>query len=474
MFKGTFTLKFLYFQLLLKLKVVTVFIKRVLSYKNAWEELNKNNYNELCDFLLAINFNVDRELKSYTAKKRANEYMKCCLDIRTRLYHSSWSEDFNPSIDSIFSDRVGYDRGLGHIKNGVSIKNHIDDEKTLLWLMKDIKDGFYLKNIGIGIEFTLDSIFLEKRVSDFDKTHNILQGYLRPSLEVPFLIFELSIEEYEIEVISIRSDDIEIERSIEFKPEHYQAGLGILSYFGTVMRKKYPEQNAKVRIEQDDNTVRLVVESVNGDKEIIEHAFDEFGLVIHGDMQPENFYDNHLDVAELKTKLGIFETELKFQHQLIKMKEHRIDELEKDKMFLKDTISQALVRPNAPIYITNQQHYSQSTVINHKAEFSTSNDELEELIDLVDSDALKNRLATIQNALEVSRNADQSEEVKDSSGMKKLAKFLKEANEVGTEANSFATKSGEALGLIKNLGKRYNRIAEWCGMPVIPSIFVKE
>lgn len=451
--------------------MVAVFIKRVLSYKNAWEELNNKNHNELCDFLSAINFEIDREISSYTAKKRDSEYMKCCLEIRNRLNMSSWSEDFNSRIDSLFYNRVGYSDGLGHIKNGVSLKNHIDDEKTLIWLMKGIKEGFYLKNINIGIEFTLDSIFRENHVSDFDKTHSILQSYLRPSLEVPFLIFELSTEEYEIEVINIRYIDIKIERSIEFKPEHYQAGLGILNYFGTVMRKKYPEQNAKVRIEQDDNTVRLVVESVNGDKEIIERAFDEFGLVIHGDMQPENFYDNYLDVAELKTKLGTFESELKFQYQLVEMKENRIIELEKDKEFLKNVIGEALVRPSSPIYITNQLHNTQSTIINHKAEFTKSNDDLEDLIDLADSEALKNRLATIQNALEVNRNADQPEEVKDSSGMKKLAKFLKDVNEVGNEAYALTEKGGKALELIKSLGRAYNTLAQWCGMSTIPPVF---
>ena len=58
--------------------------------------------------------------------------------------------------------------------------------------------------------------------------------------------------------------------------------------------------------------------------------------------------------------------------------------------------------------------------------------------------------------------------------MKKLAKFLKEANEVGTEANSLADKGGKALELIKSLGRSYNSIAQWCGMPVIPNVFVKE
>ncbi|MNL79113.1 hypothetical protein D3C87_2056480 [compost metagenome] len=58
--------------------------------------------------------------------------------------------------------------------------------------------------------------------------------------------------------------------------------------------------------------------------------------------------------------------------------------------------------------------------------------------------------------------------------MKKLAKFLKDANQVGTEANDLAKKGSEALGLIKSLGRRYNDLAGWCGLPSIPSILIKE
>ena len=99
---------------------------------------------------------------------------------------------------------------------------------------------------------------------------------------------------------------------------------------------------------------------------------------------------------------------------------------------------------------------------------------IEDDVTITSSDALKNRLATIQNALEVNRNADQPEEVKDSSGMKKLAKFLKDVNEVGTEANILAEKGGKALDLIKSLGRSYNSLAQWCGMPIIPTVLVKD
>lgn len=451
-----------------------MYIRKVLSYNGAWERFKKNHTEELTDFLTSIDVEILVCHESNSFNVNYDQSIKMQLLIRDNLKDLGWIEDYYRNSDSPFSDRGGYIGGLGYIKNRLSVKEFFNEEDTLIWAIKDVQENYKLKKIDIGVQYIIGYDYYVKDIFYFERILKLLKSYKGLSFEAPFLIFELGFKETEIEFFELDSDSIKIERSIEFKPEHYQAGLGILNYFGTVMRKKYPEQNAKVRIEQDDNTVRLVVESANGDKEVIERAFDEFGLVIHRDMQPEHFYDNYLDVAELKTKLGTFESELKFQHQLVEMKEHRIIELKKDKEFLESVIGKALVRPNSPIYINNQLTNSQSTVINHKAELAKSTDDLEELIDLADSDALKNKLAMIQNALENNRNSENPDNVKDSNGMKKLAKFLKEANEVGTEANSLAEKGGKALELIKSLGRSYNSIAQWCGMPVIPNVFVKE
>lgn len=456
-----------------------MYITKVLSYNGAWRKLladHEVEFHELQEIIENYNFEYLRNIKF--DQNFITELIYTGNNFEKELEENGWME-------SIEIKDVGESRNsLGLVKNMVCIKFESSSDTLTNYIFRRLKFAEEnLKNkIDIGILLNLNKSVLNLKVntivdimSDWETSIKELEIISPISIELPFLIFGLSFEPDSIEIIELESVKVPImiERSIEFKPEHYQAGLGILSYFGTVMKKKYPEQNAKVRIEQDDNTVRLVVESADGNKEVIERAFDEFGLVIHRDMQPEQFYDNYLDVAELKTKLGTFESELKFQHQLVEMKEHRIIELQKDKEFLENVIGQALVRPNSPIYINNQLHNSQTTVINHKVEFTKSNDELEDLIDLADSEALKNRLATIQNALEVNRNADQPEEVKDSSGMKKLAKFLKDANEVGTEANNLAEKGGKALDLIKSLGRRYNSIAEWCGMPNIPTVFVK-
>lgn len=457
-----------------------MYITKVLSYNEAWGKLlseHETEFHELQEIIENYDFEYLRNFKF--DQNYVQELIYTANEFEKELEKNEW-------IESIEIKDVSESRNSpGLIKNGVCVKFESSSDTLTNYIFRRLKfaETNLKKQIDLGVLMNLsESVFSIKLgvvkgiMANWETTIQELKLISPVPIQLPFLILGLSFEPDNIEVIElkIQNEPIMIERSIEFKPEHYQAGLGILNYFGTVMRKKYPEQNAKVRIEQDDYTVRLVVESANGDKEIIERAFDEFGLVIHRDMQAEQFYDNYLDVAELKTKLGIFESELKFQHQLVEMQENRIIELKQDKESLLNLIRQGLVRPNSPIYINNQLHNSQSTVINHKAEFTKSNDELEELIDLADSDALKNKLAMIQNALDVNRNSDNPEEVKDSNGMKKLAKFLKDANEVGTEANTLAEKGGKALEVIKSLGRSYNSIAQWCGMPAIPNVFVKE
>ncbi|MCU4413443.1 hypothetical protein KTH71_05215 [Acinetobacter sp. WU_MDCI_Axc73] len=457
-----------------------MYITKVLSYNEAWGKLlseHETEFHELQEIIENYDFEYLRNFKF--DQNYVQELIYTANEFEKELEKNEW-------IESIEIKDVSESRNSpGLIKNGVCVKFESSSDTLTNYIFRRLKFAeTNLKNqIDLGVLLNLsESVFsiqlgvVKGIMANWETTIQELKLISPVPIQLPFLILGLSFEPDNIEVIElkIQNEPIMIERSIEFKPEHYQAGLGILNYFGTVMRKKYPEQNAKFRIEQDDYTVRLVVESANGDKEIIERAFDEFGLVIHRDMQAEQFYDNYLDVAELKTKLGIFESELKFQHQLVEMQENRIIELKQDKESLLNLIRQGLVRPNSPIYINNQLHNSQSTVINHKAEFTKSNDELEELIDLADSDALKNKLAMIQNALDVNRNSDNPEEVKDSNGMKKFAKFLKDANEVGTEANTLAEKGGKALEVIMSLGRSYNSIAQWCGMPTIPNVFVKE
>ena len=123
-----------------------------------------------------------------------------------------------------------------------------------------------------------------------------------------------------------------IVRSIEFDPEDYQAGLSILSYFNTIVSQKYPDIKIKVKIEQEGSTVRMLIETPDGEKEKVEKTLEEYGLVVLGQILPENFLPSAYEVMALKNKLEISALELRQSKELFRLAESnnktRIDSLD--------------------------------------------------------------------------------------------------------------------------------------------------
>lgn len=113
-------------------------------------------------------------------------------------------------------------------------------------------------------------------------------------------------------------------RSIEFPPEYHQAGISILNYFGTVLRKKYPNIQAKIKIEQDGLKVSMIIDPGNGTPEIIERALDDYGLVVSGKIAPEEFTDDRLLMIELKGKLRSAYNEIETQKELLKYQHDQV------------------------------------------------------------------------------------------------------------------------------------------------------
>src|SRR5262249_28184050 len=109
----------------------------------------------------------------------------------------------------------------------------------------------------------------------------------------------------------------QIVRSIEFPPEYCQAGTAILTYFGQVVRDKYPDTQAKVRIEQDGFVVRLTIETPQGERHQIEELLTEYGLVVAGRLRPEQFLDDRLQVMRLQHKLELAALELRQTKELL-------------------------------------------------------------------------------------------------------------------------------------------------------------
>jgi len=106
-------------------------------------------------------------------------------------------------------------------------------------------------------------------------------------------------------------------RSIEFPPEYWESGSSILSYFSRVISAKYPSKKIKVRIEQEDLILRMIIYTSTGEREAIEKTLEEYGLVVTGKMQPESLLNDPIEVMRLKNKLEIANSELRQTKMLL-------------------------------------------------------------------------------------------------------------------------------------------------------------
>lgn len=166
-----------------------------------------------------------------------------------------------------------------------------------------------------------------------------------------FLRAQAELVRLQNEVASLRQnsgDENPIVKSIEFDEEAYQAGVSILSYFSTIVKQKYPKTKVKVRIEQEHRTVRLIVQTPDGEKEKVERTLEEYGLVVIGQMQPEDLLPNKLQEMQLRHKLDLATIEVSHTKNLLayQSESHKkeIEQIKGEVAFLKEQIYEAFKR----------------------------------------------------------------------------------------------------------------------------------
>ncbi|QSX41374.1 hypothetical protein [Shewanella cyperi] len=257
-----------------------------------------------------------------------------------------------------------------------------------------------------------------------------------------------------------------VERSIHFTPEYYQAGLNILSYFGTYLREQYPEENASVKIEQNGLKVRMVIESEDGQTETVEKALHEYELIITGAKQPASILSNDKIILELKNELRIAQFRIESQKDLIGMQNGRIDQLLN---IIGDGLSQKnrlMVDFKPNITLSNNLSINQ----NIAAALSNINELMNELPNSNDAYFELNELKKSLTTIESDNNP---EAVRRSPVMSKFKRLIDRATEHGTDLNNTIKSIESGWEILCELAKKYNKVAEWCGLPVIPSTLIK-
>ena len=466
-----------------------MYIRKIISFEDSWAKLDNNieQINDINGFIESITVERIRKTAERYGRKEVNH------ELNPSKFHRLWEETLKASnwvqARNYLSDDIenrSYYGYLGHCLEDVSLRLITHRDLVNRWLFSSTPIAYKnsIINIPVAIMLTEDAesiLWSERRPSmmaaNIEKTIAELKALSPLSHSHPFVVIGISFEDGDIDVVNIESElgiaekQIVINTAIEFPPEYHSAGLGILSYFGTVLREKYPEQEAKVKIEQDDLNVRMIIETKDGDREVIEKALQEYELVVTGEKPPESLYDDALKVIELKTELRVAYTKIEGQRDLLA---HKGEELSNLKNLFENALSNNSQSPAITVSPVINVTTSQTNNVVINTDILDVADEIKSLISKSGNDAgTELRLLDLNESVEHINSTASPDEVKTSVGFTKLKRFIEEAVTVGSDANKFFENISCGADKLKSLACKYNSIAEWCGAPQVPKVFVE-
>jgi hypothetical protein len=90
------------------------------------------------------------------------------------------------------------------------------------------------------------------------------------------------------------------------------------------LNKEYPNGDVAFTIEQQGMKITMVIEHPHGQKEIVEDYLNRYGLVVSGEIPPEQFTTNPVAVMDLKRQIIHLESEMKWADEKQRMLEGTI------------------------------------------------------------------------------------------------------------------------------------------------------
>lgn len=450
-------------------------INKVISFKNSWETITKEYVTEIQVVLETL----DDFFKNAIVTGSSARIFRNRDDWPTALQDKGWKV-INSNYYSSSDGQNIYFGGRMPVKNGLSVQVPYGPMDHLSrWL-------FHRCTLAMKYSlFKLPALLLPMKefgryfgdswisYFSFDRQEQQLAMLAPLSYQYPFLIIGYS-ERAEVngpEIIELNADPYVaepnkiIDRWIEFPPEYHQAGLGILNYFGSYLRERYPDEEAKVRIEQQGLNVRLVIETASGQSEVVEKALHEYELIVTGNESPEKFANSDKLVFELKTELRIAQLRLDTQQDLIGMQNKRIDQL-------LNIVGEGLSN-RTPVTIDFRPTISTTNNIQINSDVSTALGSLRELLESIPpSSNASFVLSELQNSLESIENNTNPDSVRKSPAMSKFKRIIEKIYEGGNELSEAIKKAESGWETFKDLAGKYNKLAEWCGLPQVPSILI--
>jgi len=216
-----------------------------------------------------------------------------------------------------------------------------------------------------------------------------------------------------------------VERYIEFGHKELTAGFSIIANFNTFLNDSYPEQEATVKIEQDGIKLKLIVETLRGEKSVIEKALTEYTDNLY---KKNSFDDNN---SELIKTLKIVSS---------------------NNNSLTDTILSLSKGLNNDIQVT----VNNSIVVNINRVKGQTIARLNELVEEItklkpgtnDVEHLTKEIEKIKDSF---KKINDKKDLEQSSSLSKLERILTNAKKKGTSLNNIVKTSKECLNILDEL-----------------------
>ncbi|MBY8032561.1 hypothetical protein KW481_03290 [Vibrio fluvialis] len=316
-----------------------MYINKAISIHGGWESLEgkpkalaelRHIFNELTYSSL-----LESENDKYTfAELGQVRQITIDSDLRRKAFQTGWNRSHREMKETASSY-------IPFLKYGVSLRHSTSVGRGLengmdRWCLVDVVRHQSIEACDLSVFAVWESAPAWLRIpssmkngatpyTSEDLIHHIESKIFPLYHQCPMVILTLSEEELPLEVIELSyfQHQPNFERVLEFTPENYQAGVGILSYFGEVLKQKYPDIEAKVRIEQDDCFVRMTIDTPDGNREIIEEALDTYTQVVIKEKEPEALLNDKIQISELKMQLSMIETQLQHKKELLMLADDR-------------------------------------------------------------------------------------------------------------------------------------------------------
>lgn len=457
-----------------------MYVHQVVSYLGAWEKINRDHKSELVEILTAASnyysgqVIIDEKDERFLGSRTRRLWEKALLDFHWTLNEQTY---YSPAGKRV---HLGL---LGPSKNGISVQLNFGNPSWFhRWLFS--QGALAVRYAQVRIPVMVAPIREFERREDrpvralgslayFEYLKDQLETLAPLSSTFPFLILGVSDQKQLLPPTvselpsdpNITTERVVIDRCIEFPPEYHQAGLGILNYFGTFLRENYPDREAKVRIEQLGLTVRMTVETTDGNVETIEKAMRDYELVVTGQAKPEAITANEKVILDMRNELRIAQFRIESQQDIIDVQNRRIDKL-------MDVIAESFhASQNRPIAIQVNPTFHNSNTVTINPDVSAALNGIYELIEsLPPTEEAHMVLNDLSGSLEAIEAESNPEKLKNSAGVTKLGRFLRRLSD-GNEALSKAISNVEkGQQIVGDIARTYNKLASFCGLPTIPLI----